>query len=387
MFESITIKINNSSNPLDIGYLAECLLFYDKTSLLIDKDSLTNLFRLCGVDEIYELIQRGNLSIQTRGNILGAGQREDTFFVDLFSATNVDKHRETFYDAFLGLYGKQGKAKRNAQRFISMTSPYVCDNNVVKDIKDSIKDKALIKKIINNFICQIGLENEVIGEQWFYEFLPIDSYSFKHKTNLNLEFIKDVANAKQFHFDFSPTSLLLNVSESLGDVYLSEYNKSEIFTTPLNSQIISLKFENLFNNANINKEQISNFQKLALPSYKNIETIINKGEKTYSDLIKLIDKAEKFRKWKNEIKSESDFIEEYSKAIATESWVDKMPTKVGRFVIFEGVGILLDVLGAGGIGTAVATTLGTADSFLLDSLIKKWKPNQFVKGDYMKFVK
>lgn len=387
MFESITIKINNPSNPLDIGYLAECLLFYDKTNLLIDKESLTNLFRLCGVDEIYELIQRGYLSIQTRANILGAGQREDTFFVDLFSATNVDKHRETFYEAFLGLYGKQGKARRNSQKFINCTSAYVCDNKVVKDIKDSINDKALIKQIINDFICQIGLEKDVIGEHWFYEFFPIDNYSFKHKTNLNLEYIKNVAKAKQFHFDFSPTSLLLNLSESLGDVYLSEFNKSEIFTTPLNSQIINLKFENLFNKAKINKEQISRFQKMALPTYKNIESVINEGAKTYSDLIRLIDKAEKFRKWKNEIKNESEFIEEYSKAIATESWVDKMPTKVGRFVIFEGVGILLDVLGAGGIGTAVATTLGTADSFLLDSLIKKWKPNQFVKGDYKKFVK
>jgi hypothetical protein len=101
MFESITIKINNPSNPLDIGYIAECLLFYDKTNLLIDKDSLVVLFKTCGVDEIKTLIERGNLSLLTKGNILSSGQKGNNFFVDLLTALNVDKHYEIYYDAFL----------------------------------------------------------------------------------------------------------------------------------------------------------------------------------------------------------------------------------------------------------------------------------------------
>lgn len=63
----------------------------------------------------------------------------------------------------------------------------------------------------------------------------------------------------------------------------------------------------------------------------------------------------------------------------TKDLSDKLPTKTARFMIFEGIGITLDLLGAGGIGTTIATGLSFADSFLLDKMInRKWKPNQFI---------
>jgi len=387
MFDSITIKINNPANPLDIGYLAECLLFYNKTNLLIDKDSLTQLFRYCGVDEILELIERGNLSLQTRVNMLGAGQTEDLYSVNLISATNVDTHYRTFYEAFFSLYEKQGKSRRNAKRFINTSSAYKYNNNVIKDIRDSINDKLFVKQIINSFIKKVGAENEFLGKEWFYEYIPVGENYYKHYTNINLDKLKDLSIQKNLHFDFSPNSFLLNLSESLGDIYIAESNNSEILTTPISSDIINLKFENIFQKARENKDKITQFQKLALPNYKDLAYIINKGEKSFKDLIILIDKAEKFKKWKTELDNESDFLEEYSKALSKESWVDKIPSKIGRFVTFEGVGLLLDFLGTGGAGTLAATTLNTADSFLLDRILKNWKPNQFIKGDYKKFVK
>lgn len=219
MFDSITIKLNDSSNPLDIGYLAECLLFYEKTNLLVDKKSLIELLRFCGVNEVYELIQRGVLSIQTKGNILGAGQRDSLYFVDLFSVTNIDKHYETFYDAFFEVYEKRGKARRNAQRFIQASSPYVYDKKVVKDIRDSVINNFLVKKIINNFIKQIGLEEEFLGKEWNYNFVLTPNNSFVHNTNIDLDSLNKRAVSINRFIDFSPSSLILNLSESIGDIY------------------------------------------------------------------------------------------------------------------------------------------------------------------------
>ena len=386
MLDSITIKINNPANPLDIGYLAECLLFYEKTNLLIDKDSLSQLFRFCGIDEIYELLERGNLSILTKGNILGAGQRGDLYFVDLLSAQNVDKHYQTIYEALFDIYEKQGKSRRNTQRFIRKTDSYKYDTNVLNDIRESITDSFFVKQIINRFINEIGAEKDFLGKEWFYNYIPIDGYSFKHETNIDIEELNGIALKKNLHFDFSPSTLILNLSESLGDIQVALNNNSEIFTTPVNSQIINLKFDSIFEKAKANKETLTQFQKLALPNYKDLASVINNGGKTFKDLIELIDKAEKFKKWKVELDSETNFIEEYSKALSRESWLDKIPSKIGRFVIFESVGVLLDIMGAGGIGTAAATTLSATDSFLLDKILRKWKPNQFIKEDLKKFV-
>jgi ABC-type branched-subunit amino acid transport system permease subunit len=37
--------------------------------------------------------------------------------------------------------------------------------------------------------------------------------------------------------------------------------------------------------------------------------------------------------------------------------------------------LILDALATGGIGTAIGTALGAGDTFLLDKLLNKWKPN------------
>lgn len=69
-----------------------------------------------------------------------------------------------------------------------------------------------------------------------------------------------------------------------------------------------------------------------------------------------------------------------------QTWVDKLPTKIQRHVIFTGTGLMLDALGAGGIGTLISTSLSTFDQFYLDKLLKEWKPNQFIDGPLKKFI-
>ena len=46
----------------------------------------------------------------------------------------------------------------------------------------------------------------------------------------------------------------------------------------------------------------------------------------------------------------------------------------------------LDALGAHGIGTATGVAISAADAFLLDRLLKGWKPNQFIDDSLKKFA-
>jgi len=388
MLDTITIKINTPANPLDIGCLAECLLFYDHTKLFVDKNSLKELFELCGVDEIQELLERGCLSIYTKGDILGASDKGDVYGADLYSIMNDDLHYRAFFESFSSLYENQiGKARRHARRFASITNSFKYDLSIIDDIENSVRDTKFIRQIISRFITAIGLEKEFVGKEWYYDFVPINEHEFNHYTNLDLDRLKTLSEEKQLHFDFSPTSLLLDLSESLGDIQIAIKNNSEIFTTPVNSKIISLKFDNIFEGAKINHDTISQFQKIVLPNYRDLASIINSGGKNYNDLIGLIDKAERFKTWKRDIPNEANFIEEYFKALEKDSWLNKLPVKIGRFSIFEGLGILFDIFGAGGLGTLATTTLSAADSFILDKILNRWKPNQFVKGDLNKFLK
>ena len=64
-----------------------------------------------------------------------------------------------------------------------------------------------------------------------------------------------------------------------------------------------------------------------------------------------------------------------------------MPTKTTRFLIFEGIGVTLDFMGAGGVGTAIATGLSAFDSFYLDKLMGGWKPNHFIDNNLKPLTK
>lgn len=57
-----------------------------------------------------------------------------------------------------------------------------------------------------------------------------------------------------------------------------------------------------------------------------------------------------------------------------------------RWSLFTGAGLLLDALYGGGLGTASGLALSAGDAFLLDKLVKGWKPNQFIDNTLQEFV-
>lgn len=67
--------------------------------------------------------------------------------------------------------------------------------------------------------------------------------------------------------------------------------------------------------------------------------------------------------------------------------LDKLPAKSVRWSLFTGAGIGLDALGAGGIGTTAGVALSALDSFVIDKILKGWKPHHFVEGDLKGFIK
>jgi hypothetical protein len=51
---------------------------------------------------------------------------------------------------------------------------------------------------------------------------------------------------------------------------------------------------------------------------------------------------------------------------------------VARWALFTGIGLVVDPL--------VGVAIGAADSFLLDKILKGWKPDVFVEGSLKPFV-
>ena len=93
----------------------------------------------------------------------------------------------------------------------------------------------------------------------------------------------------------------------------------------------------------------------------------------------LLKEARKFKDWLQQQEPSVSLIHEYYKALEKETWLDKLPTKAIRFLIFTGGGLLVPALGSLG--------LSAADTFLVDRLLGGWKPNQFVNGPLKDFAR
>ncbi len=125
-----------------------------------------------------------------------------------------------------------------------------------------------------------------------------------------------------------------------------------------------------------NLSSINSFQDIFLDGHSVRETI-NGGERSFSDFRKLLDQAAKFKNWMGGINPDAKLIEEYHKTSISGTWAYSLPIKTLRFAICT-------FLGFNGDGTGLVA--GGVDTFLLDKILKGWRPHHFVQGNLKKFV-
>lgn len=382
MFQAITIKSKETSGQqIDIGFLAECLLFYENINLLGDKNTLPELFDLCGINEVRELIKNGRLNLFVREDIIGAS----SFGNDLFDLqtwkSDAIKQEKILNETFESLIGKSNESNKLTQEFMELTKPFEYNDGILEEIKSDLQDKDYISKAISSCINFWNPNKKInpqeIQAQYFEsgQFGPFTTYKFE--TNINLEEFKDV----------NASSVILNIAEARGDIHIASHFNSEIADKPIYSSLIRDRINTLINKFEKNEQGISSFQEIILPDYKPIGGSIRNNEIQFRDFIKLLEKSEKFRDWLQKVDDDKNVISEYHKAVISETWADKLPSKGVRFLVFTGAGLATDALLTGGLGTGIGIALGAGDNFIVDKLIKGWKPNQFIDDELSKILR
>ncbi len=120
---------------------------------------------------------------------------------------------------------------------------------------------------------------------------------------------------------------------------------------------------------------------------RSIKEVINSRERTFDEFLVLLEKAAKFKRWLRAGNPDAQMIGEYYKSATAGSWIDSLPPKSVRFLVTTLGGIAADMLfPTGGMGTMLGAGLGALDSFLLERLLKGWRPNQFIEGHLRNFT-
>lgn len=393
MFESITFFNQNktdTSNPLDIGALVECMLFYGETSVVANQSILRQLFTYFGADRVIELIEEDLLNIiYTETNVvvstrtINGTEYHDTGRVSSPQHTYQDELRKICID----VVGKAGKGRRTAQRIQSLIKVRNHENIILEGARKSFTDQEYInysaKSIIRSLIPEkINLDDVVFQTEKTESGIVV-------ATNINFLALNQVYHkyVSPTHSTINPALILCHTLDVESELYFSSNNLSEIATSGLSADLISHKINYLLEKSIKSSEKIQDFQGFVFNDAKSLKEAINKKLIDLDDLMSVLKKSQKFKNWIVGVEPDQDLIKSYYSEVTKKTIVDKLPGKSVRWGIFTGAGIIADVLATGGIGTAVGIGLGALDTFYLDKLLSGWKPNQFIEDEVKELLK
>lgn len=395
MFNSIIIRKSlPGSADVDIGLMAECLLFYEKVHVIADMAMLRKIVGHIGLDVLEGLINQDHIILSFSPFLTGTRTTAEFTLQECFDYCSFikvpGKNRKPDFEAlFFEMLekgsGKKGKSRRVGNRIFSNIA--IIEPDKIVPIKKGIPEIARRDLDNEEFLSsaiKIAIQHLAPGftlpRNWEFKIFRHRN-GFNIRTNIDLEKLNEMRSKDHFpdpKSELTRSYLLDTILKANEDLFLSAHFESEIVTKSITSSIIELKFSNVIKKAKKSDEDRILFQKVVLPEAKIIREVINEGKKEFKEILPLLEKSKKFKHWLQQKDDSATIIKEYYRSISEKSWIEKLPSKLLRFSLFTGVGVLADIFITGGLGTLAGVTLGFGDNFIVEKLAKGWKPDQYI---------
>lgn len=392
MFESICITQQNKSDyssQLDIGFLAETLLFYQSVRVIGDAGVLEQLIKRCGVDALFQLLEAGLLKFTFVENTTGIRTLDRGTTNELHAPATVGAFKNTFQEAapkfFEEASGHRGKGRRLANHLVKKIEINSFDSTLLNKVVEDFENEAYLREASAALIALIAPEYRPPSEIEFR--LERVNDNFRVHTNVNFQdanksFVKHVP---QNFGELTPALFLSYIIDVRKNLDFAVQYESEIATHQVISRLIKVKFSTILTSSD-SEAQIGNFEDLVLDDSRALRESINNGERTFSQFLQILEKAEKFRHWLHGQPKDANLVKAYFREVTKSTWIDTLPGKIARWTFFTGTPLLVG-LGLGALGMPIGVILSAADTFLVDGLVRGWRPDQFIESSLIPFVK
>lgn len=402
MFKSIAVRPTSLLTPtIDVGALAEALLFYQNTHLLLNEAKLTQLTQKIGIDSLLAMLEAGHarvllfrVSPATHQRTSPTGSVYDYIVTERVRSNQSSRAPiEIVQEAFERSTGRPGKSRRSAHRFLRFASVASVNDGIphkhgVSELsRQDIEDTAYVRAAIGAALSHLLGGSSPLD--WRFEITRSPEGLL---INSDLDFAALTARHRSIFggdYELSPALLADFLHQARLDLVLAARLESELLSSALSSEIIKLRLQNAVAATTRQGRTVNAqlFQNVVLDG-RTVGEVIRSGEKSFDDLLRLLDTAQSFKSWVANQPDEANIVREYYEAISRGTWIERLPGKGLRFIFFTGLGVAADALLPPGIGTGIAASiaLGAADTFLIDPLLRGWKPNQFVERSLKPFV-
>jgi len=392
MFESITVSIQNDKTPdtpIDIGSLVERMIFYKKVSVAANYGILRQLLKYFGVERLLELIEEDILEITYSDTFVGifTNTKNNIQYHDPVEFSSPDvTHYDQINKVFTEVYEKRGKARRLANKIRDKIKIVKNDKMILESVRESILDQDYVGFVAREALKEFVPEIRNVEEISFNTVKT--SEGIVVETNLDYNVINNLYHKRisPKHSSLSSAYFLSHLLNAERDLYLASSRLSELSSSILHSKIIGYKINYILARSKKSEESLSNFTTFLFEDGKALRNAVNSNQIDLDELVKVLKKSSKFKKWLVGLDPEKDLLKEYYKEVTKETIVDKLPGKSTRWAIFTGLGIVSDLIATGGYATLSGLSLSALDTFCLDKLLSKWRPNQFIEDDIKRII-
>ncbi len=387
MFEAICIRRQNSYNVsefLDLGFLVEAMLFYQRVHLIADAGIIRQLVHECGPSLLIELLKQEFLKISYVEKIISVAPSDAKISKRVYLPVTVHPTNgiwslekiapEIFSKATSG----PGWGRQLGRDFVALVSTIDVGKKLISDIRADFTDQQYIKEAVAQLLRMLAPTYRLPKDYRFELFKQGDAFSLD--TNIDFQQVNACfEHAQKAGYTLAPERLLLHLFDARNDLLFASQENAELATQPTNAALIDVKFREILRVRLKSQHNIEVFQEMVFANSHEIGQSIQSGFRTWRDLLALLEASRKFKSWLRQQDPNASLLHEYIKALEKDTWLGKLPAKLLRFLIFTGGGFVVPALASAG--------LSATDSFVVDRLLGGWKPNQFVNGPLKGFAR
>ena len=385
MFDAIAYKNAIGPGPLiDIGALAEGLLFYGRVAIVGNSGTVKDLLARIPPFILLSMLRDGRLEFHYLADQIGVSTQELNGRPrhGLMAFSSPDNTIEKIGPSvFRGAAGNTSQAKIGASRFTallrSLDHSGFHQDSVLQTFSDrqaiNISVSSLIREVVPSFALPPDLRFTIEREK---DGIYVD-------TNINFTELNQIYHqvVPASHSTLTEAYILSLLQGAYEATYFAALLNAEVAVHPIERAVQARAVDAVLSRQVRSQYQIESFAELTLADGHAIREAVNSGAVPFTAVLKLLDSADKFRHWLHQQPPDTNLVRAYYQETIKDTWAEKLPAKSTRWSIFTGIGLGIDALGAGGLGTAASVAVSAVDAFLVDKLAKGWKPHQFVERD------
>jgi len=165
--------------------------------------------------------------------------------------------------------------------------------------------------------------------------------------------------------------------DARADLALASFYGGDFVTSAVTSSIIQVRHAELLRRSKLNEDSRQQFTEVVLPDSPSLAEVIDSGERSFDDFLRMLDRAARFKDWLKAVNPDEDLIRTYMRDVSSEGWVQRLPAKSLRYVL---------TLALDATNPVVGLFSGFVDNFVVEKLLAGWRPNHFVSGKLSQFV-